>query len=217
MSGTEPDNRNCIAEFTIEPFDEGQPGLHVTEAIAAAEATGASVSMEPFGTRVEGSASQIAAAVAGAVEAGLANGASHVTVSVVNPDAIDDAVLAHPLFATLRPVLDAVGADPVPPELIAKSDVPLEWEGEVIGGIRLRSLEGAVPRMVDQIVGEMGADVENLGREEKQQVVRLLNERGAFLIRGAVEEVADLMGVSRITIYNYLNATRREPIPTSTN
>ena len=43
-------------------------------------------------------------------------------------------------------------------------------------------------------------------------MVRMLNERDAVLIRGAVEEVADLMGVSRITIYNYLNATRREPV-----
>lgn len=40
----------------------------------------------------------------------------------------------------------------------------------------------------------------------------MLYERGAFLFCGAVEEVADLMGVSRITIYNYLNATRREPV-----
>ena len=207
----------CVAEFTIEPFDEGQPGLHVTAAIAAAEASGASVTVGPFGTTVDGSPEQIVAAVAGALEAGLAHGASHVSVSVVNPEALDETVLTHPVFATLRPVLDAVGADPVPPELLAKSDVPLEWEGELIGGIRLRSLEGAVPRMVDQIVGEMGADVDGLSREEKQQVVRLLNERGAFLIRGAVEEVADLMGVSRITIYNYLNATRREPIPSPSN
>ena len=47
-------------------------------------------------------------------------------------------------------------------------------------------------------------------------MVRMLNERGAFLFCGAVEEVADLMGVSRITIYNYLNATRREPSPRGT-
>ncbi len=134
------------------------------------------------------------------------------TVTVVNPAAIDDAAFGHPVFAALRPILDVVGADPIPPELLSHTDVPIEWEGEVIGGIRLRSLEGAVPRMVDQIAGELGGEVSTLSRDEKQQVVRMLNDRGAFLIRGAVEEVADLMGVSRITIYNYLNATRREPV-----
>ena len=33
----------------------------------------------------------------------------------------------------------------------------------------------------------------------------LSTERGAFILRRAVEDVADAMGVSRITVYNYLN------------
>jgi predicted transcriptional regulator YheO len=37
----------------------------------------------------------------------------------------------------------------------------------------------------------------------------LLDEQGAFTLRRAVEDVADAMGVSRITIYNYLNALHR--------
>ncbi len=28
---------------------------------------------------------------------------------------------------------------------------------------------------------------------------------GAFLLRGAVDDIAKIMGVSRITIYNYIN------------
>ena len=44
-----------------------------------------------------------------------------------------------------------------------------------------------------------------------------LYERGAFLFRGAMEEVVDLIGVSRITIYNYLSATRREPFASTTD
>ena len=38
--------------------------------------------------------------------------------------------------------------------------------------------------------------------------MRLLEERGAFQIRKSIEDVADAMGVSRITVYNYLNAIR---------
>ncbi len=203
---------DLTAEFTIEPFDEGRPGPHVVKAIEAAEASGAEVSVGPFATKVEGNKDEIVRAVGAALDASLSEGASHVTVTVINPAAVDDSAFAHPVFAALRPVLDVVGADPIPPELLSGTDVPIEWEGEVIGGIRLRSLEGAVSRMVSQIAGELGGDLSTLSREQKQQVVRLLNERGAFLIRGAVEEVADLMGVSRITIYNYLNATRREPV-----
>jgi predicted transcriptional regulator YheO len=42
----------------------------------------------------------------------------------------------------------------------------------------------------------------------KQVAVRLLDEQGAFLLRKSIEYVADAMGVSRITIYNYLNAIK---------
>jgi len=203
---------DLTAEFTIEPFEEGRPGPHVVKAIEAARASGVEVSVGPFGTRVQGNKDEIVSAVAAALDAGLSEGASHVTVTVTNAAAIEESAFAHPFLNALRPLLEAVGADPILPELLSRTDVPIEWEGEVIGGIRLRSLEGAVSRMADQIAGELGGELSTLSREEKQQVVRMLNERGAFLIRGAVEEVAELMGVSRITIYNYLNATRREPI-----
>ena len=48
-----------------------------------------------------------------------------------------------------------------------------------------------------------------LSREDKQRAIRLLDDRGAFTLRRAVEDVADAMGVSRITVYNYLNALHR--------
>ena len=38
------------------------------------------------------------------------------------------------------------------------------------------------------------------------QAVQMLHERGAFELRRSVETVAEAMGVSRFTIYNYLNA-----------
>ena len=39
---------------------------------------------------------------------------------------------------------------------------------------------------------------------------RILDDRGAFLLRKAVESVGEMMGVSRITIYNYLNAIQAD-------
>ena len=43
---------------------------------------------------------------------------------------------------------------------------------------------------------------------DETPVERLLHERGAFNLRNAADEVADALGVSRVTIYNYLNAVR---------
>jgi len=70
------------------------------------------------------------------------------------------------------------------------------------------SLHDALSRMIADVERELGAPLAGLSREDKQAAVRLLDGRGAFLLRKAVEDIADAMGVSRITIYNYLNAEK---------
>ena len=113
------------------------------------------------------------------------------------------------LLAAVRPVVDAVGATLVPADQIEPSDVPLVWDGQVVAAVRMPPLHGALDRLIDAVEAELGDRLPQLGREEKQRAVRLLDERGAFTLRRAVEQVADAMGVSRITVYNYLNAIHR--------
>lgn len=112
----------------------------------------------------------------------------------------------HPLLAALQPVADALGATLVPARRVEAGDIPLRWEGEVVGGMRLPGVHGTLDRLLAAVEAELGAPLRALSREDKQQAVRLLEERGAFRLRKAVEEVADAMGVSRFTVYNYLNA-----------
>ena len=115
----------------------------------------------------------------------------------------------HPLLDTVQPLLTALGATVVAVEQIGKSDVPLVWEGKVVAGVRLPALHGAMDRLIDSVERELGGKLALLSRAEKQRAVRLLDERGAFILRRAVEDVADAMGVSRITVYNYLNSLHR--------
>jgi len=115
----------------------------------------------------------------------------------------------HPLLQALKPVIDAVGATLVSPADQEPSDVPLLWDGKVVGAVRMPPLHGALDRLIDAVETELGGPLPALTREDKQRAVRLLDERGAFILRRAVEDVADAMGVSRITIYNYLNAIHR--------
>ena len=71
------------------------------------------------------------------------------------------------------------------------------------------TLHGALERLIDAVETELGDSLPMLSQEGKQRAIRLLDERGAFILRRAVEDVADAMGVSRITVYNYLNAIHR--------
>jgi CRP-like cAMP-binding protein len=116
----------------------------------------------------------------------------------------------HPFVVALRPVAKALGATIVTPRRMRASDIPLEWEGEVVGGLRLPALQGALDRLIAQVERQLGAPLAQLSREDKQRAVRLLDERGAFTLRKSIEDVADALGVSRITVYNYLNAVERQ-------
>ncbi len=116
---------------------------------------------------------------------------------------------AHPLIDAVRPVVDAVGATLVGPADQEPSDVPLVWDGETVAAVRMPPLHGALDRLIEAVEAELGAPLADLPRESKQRAIRLLDERGAFILRRAVEDVADAMSVSRITVYNYLNAIHR--------
>lgn len=119
------------------------------------------------------------------------------------------AFVQHPLLNAVKPILDAVGAQLVSVDDARISDMALEWEGEIIAAVRLPRLHGALDRLIEQVEKELGARLPDLSRNDKQLAVKLLDQRGAFILRRAVEDVADAMGVSRITVYNYLNALHR--------
>ena len=113
---------------------------------------------------------------------------------------------SHPFLVALRPVAKSLAATIVTPARMRASDIPREWEGELIGGLRMPDLQGELYRMITRVERELGAPLGELSRENKQLAVRELDSRGAFALRKSIDDVADAMGVSRITIYNYLNA-----------
>lgn len=63
-------------------------------------------------------------------------------------------------------------------------------------------------RLINDVERQLGARLADLDRAGKQRAVRLLEERGAFEMRKAAPTVAEALGVTRFTVYNYLN---REP------
>lgn len=112
------------------------------------------------------------------------------------------------LLQALGPLLEAIGGDAIDVAAIQGGDIPLEWDGQLVGAVRLPPLSQALELLVSRIEMELGAKLSDLDRVQKQVAVRMLEEHGAFLLRKSIEYVAEAMDVSRITIYNYLNAIR---------
>jgi hypothetical protein len=104
----------------------------------------------------------------------------------------------------VRPVVEALGGELVGPRDAGPLVIPLEWQGEVVGAVRLPALHGALERLIERVADELGAPLAQLSREGKQRAVQLLDERGAFSFRKSVEDAAQALQVSRFTVYNYL-------------
>ena len=109
----------------------------------------------------------------------------------------------------LQPLMVATGAEFIAAEAAQLGDITLRIGDDVLGAVRLPALHGALDRVIDSVERELGGKLNELARDRKQVAIRLLDERGAFMLRRAVEDIADAMGVSRITVYNYLNALHR--------
>ncbi|RII08091.1 hypothetical protein DSC45_33465 [Streptomyces sp. YIM 130001] len=111
----------------------------------------------------------------------------------------------HPFTAAVKPLVDAMGGELIPPAQAADDDVVLNWEGEDLVAVRLPQLADSLDRILAALERRHGVPLAELDRKSKQEVVRILEGRGAFSVRHGVETVAGALGVSRFTVYNYLN------------
>lgn len=62
--------------------------------------------------------------------------------------------------------------------------------------------------MVEGIFKEYPKPKTLMEKDDKVYIVKQLEDKGVFLIKGAIEYVANSLGVSRYTIYNYLDEIR---------
>lgn len=126
---------------------------------------------------------------------------------------------ADELIEAIRPLLDRIDGRLIDVADVTDGDVPLRWRGDVVAGVRLasadadtdgdgRSDEGGLTGILADVQREFAEPLHELPRPDKQRAVRLLEEAGAFSYRKSVETVASALGVSRFTVYNYLNRER---------
>ncbi len=108
-------------------------------------------------------------------------------------------------IAAVKPLVDAMGAELVPPDEAGPDDVVLTWEGVAAVAVRLPQLADSLDHILAALERRQGKPLADLDRKAKQEIVRGLEARGAFAVRHGVETVASALGVSRFTVYNYLN------------
>ncbi|MEU3790976.1 helix-turn-helix domain-containing protein [Streptomyces fructofermentans] len=107
--------------------------------------------------------------------------------------------------AAVKPLVDAMGGELLPPGQAGPDDVVLSWGGADVVAVRLPQLADSLDHILAALERKHGRPLAELDRRAKQEIVRMLEVRGAFAVRHGVETVAGALGVSRFTVYNYLN------------
>ena len=113
------------------------------------------------------------------------------------------------LIDALGPLVDALGAELIDVASARSSDVAISWDGAPVVAVRLPHLHRSLDRLLAVVQAELGAPIGELSRDQQQRAVRRLDELGAFTLRRAVDDIAAAIGISRFTVYNYLNALYR--------
>ncbi|MGB8010062.1 MAG: PAS domain-containing protein [Terriglobales bacterium] len=73
-----------------------------------------------------------------------------------------------------------------------------------------RSVDEVLETLIQNAISSVGKTPGDMTREEKVAIVAYLEMKGAFLIRYSVEHVAELLGMTKYTIYNYLDEIRKK-------
>ncbi len=87
---------------------------------------------------------------------------------------------------------------------VDKDDITKDSEEESFGNTIYDVLSNIVSKTLDTI----GKPVAFMSKEEKVSIVEILDNKGVFLVKGAVDYIAKILCVSRYTIYNYLDEIR---------
>lgn len=69
-------------------------------------------------------------------------------------------------------------------------------------------LQSTVHTVLVETINEMGAELPILTRDERIRLIARLDEKGVFQVKKSVSILADELGLSRSTVYNYLSEAR---------
>lgn len=103
-------------------------------------------------------------------------------------------------LSPLRTALDVIAAL-VPESFEEIADTPQELVSPDIASV--------LDEMIDEAIATIGKPTAVMGKPDRIEVLRLLESRGAFHIKRAADRVSTRLGVSRVTIYGYLDEVRR--------
>lgn len=113
-------------------------------------------------------------------------------------------VLAAPSIITCMFFMMGAMGDTIAEVVGTEPSAPREPEPIV------RSVADLLDDLIEQSVQLVGTPVALMSKEEKVRAIRYLNDTGAFLITKSGPKVCKFFGISKYTLYNYLDEARSD-------
>jgi len=67
------------------------------------------------------------------------------------------------------------------------------------------NLDDLLERVFIKAREKVGKPIEKMQKDDKLEIVRYLQKKGVFLVKGNIDKIANKLNVSRYTVYNYLS------------
>ncbi|SEI11984.1 Predicted transcriptional regulator YheO, contains PAS and DNA-binding HTH domains [Halobacillus karajensis] len=72
----------------------------------------------------------------------------------------------------------------------------------------VENVEEIVDGLIHQIIQNSAHPA--MKRHEKVELIRFMDEKGIFSMKGSIDKVADLLGISKVTVYSYLDEIKNK-------
>ena len=73
---------------------------------------------------------------------------------------------------------------------------------------RIINVNAVLDELIDQSVAMVGKPVALMNKEDKVRAIQFLNQSGAFLVTKSGDKVAKYFGISKYTLYSYIDANK---------
>ena len=75
---------------------------------------------------------------------------------------------------------------------------------------KIINVNNVLDELIEQSVQQVGKPMALMSKDDKVRAIRFLNESGAFLVTKSTDKVAKYFGISKYTLYSYIDANKQQ-------
>ena len=75
---------------------------------------------------------------------------------------------------------------------------------------RIINVNNVLDELIDRSVQQVGKPVALMNKDDKVRAIRFLNDSGAFLVTKSTDKVAKYFGISKYTLYSYIDTNKQQ-------